>query len=134
MILITSLTVLGFTIKQGSDQHGLGEGLQVINPETFLNIIGFSVYSYEGIGVILPVMDVTADKKKYRTVLFIVITTVFLVYLSFGEFCYIIYGNALKLPLITSNLPEDNILIPIIKIAFCINLVFSYPLVIYPAY
>lgn len=61
------------------------------------------------------------------------ITTVFVIYLAFGEFCYFIYGDALNTPLITSNLPASSPVSWIIKILFTINLIFSYPLILYPA-
>jgi proton-coupled amino acid transporter len=57
---------------------------------------------------------------------------VFLLYSSFGEFCYLIYGSNIVSPLITSNLPNDPF-VGFIKVMFCVNLFFTYPLVIYPA-
>lgn len=70
-----------------------------------MNIIGFSVYAYEGIAVIIPVMEITEDKEKYPTVVVACTTTVFVLYTAFGEFCYFVYGKSLVLPLITSYLP-----------------------------
>lgn len=61
LIVITAIIVIIYTIKYAVDQHGLGPGLEVLNKSTFLNIIGFSVYAYEGIGIILPCMDITEN-------------------------------------------------------------------------
>jgi proton-coupled amino acid transporter len=36
-------------------------------------------------------------------------------------------------PLITSALPQDSPFVWVVEILFCLNLVFSYPLMIYPA-
>ena len=58
--------------------------------------------------------------------------TVLIVYVGFGEFCLFVYGNLITEPLITANLPLGPVNY-IIKIAFSINLFFTYPLVIYPA-
>jgi proton-coupled amino acid transporter len=60
-------------------------------------------------------------------------TTVFVGYAAFGEFCYFVYGNKITTPLITENLPPGNAFASVIKVLFCINLVFTYPLVLYPA-
>jgi len=95
-------------------------------------MIGFAVYSYEGVGVVLPILDVTAAPEKFNKILFAVLTTVTVSYVAFGEFCYIIYGSDLTNPIVTENLPYSTIP-QLVKIIFCINLIFSYPLVIYPA-
>jgi proton-coupled amino acid transporter len=96
------------------------------------------VFAYEGIGIILPVMEMTAEPENYFKVVFAVITTVLVVCLTFGELCYIVYGTLLEnQPIILNMLPftptYNNVITALIKVIFCINLVFSYPLVIYPA-
>ena len=98
-----------------------------------MNIVGFSVYAYEGIGIIIPVYDVTEKKELFPKILMIVLTMVFLSYCGFGVFCYIVYGKELQTPLITDNIPK-NWFTSAVKIIFCFNLIFTYPLVIYPAF
>ena len=55
--------------------------------------IGFSVYTYEGIGVILPIREVTANKKIYFRLLCITITSIAIGYVIFGEFTALAWGN-----------------------------------------
>ena len=114
------------------DNYGWATDRELIDNK-FLNVIGFAVYAYEGIGVVIPVMEITEKQDVFPKVLFAVITTVFILYLAFGLFCFFVYGSALATPLITSNLPPTNPVSWVIKILFCFNLIFSYPLVIYPA-
>ena len=40
-------------------KNGWGTGNELFNNATWLTMIGSSVYSYEGIGVILPLLEVT---------------------------------------------------------------------------
>ena len=98
--------------------------------------IGFAVYTYEGIGVILPIQEVTADKKNYYKLLCITVTMIACLYIVFGEFTMLSWGSTtcFDSPLITSCLPEKDILTYIVKILFSFNLFFSYPLVIHPAH
>ena len=58
VIAFTLCVVIGYTFSYAA-VNDYGPGLQMINPDTFLNIVGFSVFAYEGIGVILPVMEIT---------------------------------------------------------------------------
>jgi len=40
--------------------EGWGTGIDLINTNTWLTMIGSAAYSYEGIGIILPIYDVTS--------------------------------------------------------------------------
>ena len=96
-------------------------------------MIGSAVYSYEGIAIVLPLYDVTTKPELYPRILFIVLTTVFVLYSFFGEFGYFVWGP-LQLdnnPLVTMVLPEGW-LVYIIKIAFSLNLIITCPLQQYP--
>lgn len=62
---------------------------------------GFSIYSFEGIGIILPVGEITANKDGYFKVAAGVIMLTCFLYLSFGIFTAMVWGNDLQI-LITS--------------------------------
>ena len=62
------------------------------------------------------------------------IITVAVLYISFGQFCVIAWGSTLdESPLITDKLPNDWVGWSI-QILFALNLIFSFPLVLYPAH
>jgi hypothetical protein len=84
--------------------------------------------------VILPVQDITANPANYRAIVYGVIITVSVIYILFGQFCVISWGQSLdQSPLITDKLPQNGVGWGII-ILFSINLIFSFPLVLYPAH
>lgn len=61
IILFTFVVIIVYTAIRLSDNEGkIGPEVQFINPELFIDVIGFAIYSYEGIGVVLPIMDVCA--------------------------------------------------------------------------
>lgn len=79
-------------------------------------------------------MEITERKDLYPRILTITCFIIAIVYIGFSEFCVFSYGaNNLSKPLITDSLPPKNVLTYIVKIAFSLNLIFSYPLVIHPA-
>lgn len=138
MICVTMLYVIvegGFDIKNKGD-FTLGGGTPPV-ASTFATAIGFSIYSYEGIGIVLPVQDVTANPESYPKIVIAVISVVALLYVLFGTFCISAWGNEI-LPLVTSNVDSEpdapKWLNYTIKILFMVNLLFSYPLVLYPAH
>ena len=135
MIIITVITVCVYAGIEIGDNGGWDtKGVSFINTSLWPNAIGFSVYAFEGIGVILPIMEVTERPEIYFRIL--VITCIFIgaMYVAFSEYCLFAYGaRNLTLPLITSSLPPQSPVTWTVKIAFSLNLVFSYPLVIHPA-
>lgn len=95
-------------------------------------MIGASAYSYEGIGIILPIYDVTAKPQVFKKILTFVFITVVSLYIIFGDFCLFVYGDKIDTPLITDNLPHTPI-VYVTKVIFACNLFFTYPLAMYPA-
>jgi uncharacterized membrane protein len=58
-------------------------------------MIGSAVYSYEGIGVVLPLLEITEKPQMYNKILLYVLLTVMILYVTFGEYCLFIYGDLL---------------------------------------
>jgi solute carrier family 36 (proton-coupled amino acid transporter) len=58
MILLAIIIIVVFgSINLGT--NGRNNGVPFINTATFTDAIGFSVYAFEGIGMILPVQEIT---------------------------------------------------------------------------
>jgi len=138
MIVVTIISVLVYTFQR-YDTHGF-QDVPAINGKTYLDVVGSMVYSYEGVGVIIPVFEVAQNPKNVPRILGYVLTTVLVVYLIFGFSTLFVYGKELKVNnIITQTITtlEDpdhpDYFMIVIKIAFSFNLIFSYPLVIYPA-
>jgi proton-coupled amino acid transporter len=69
--------------------------------KTWTDGIGLAVYAFEGIGLILPVYDVTEDKKFYPKLVCIVIATCASIYIGFSLFCVFAWGDEIDSPLVT---------------------------------
>jgi len=52
----------------------------------------------------------------------------------FSSLCYYAWGADLTEPVVTEMLPADNLFVQIMKLLFCVNLVFSYPLTMVPTF
>jgi proton-coupled amino acid transporter len=95
-------------------------------------MVGFSVYTFEGIGVVMPIMQTCSCPDKFPYIFTGAVTLLTLVYIVFGEICYYAFGSGLTEPIIMQLMPADNPIIVTVKLLFCINLACSYPLCIYP--
>lgn len=69
IIILTCIVVTYHAvIKLRADGSRLST-VDFVDEVTFADSIGFFVYVYEGIGVLMPVEDVTRDKSQYRLIM-----------------------------------------------------------------
>jgi len=97
-------------------------------------MIGSSIYSFEGIGVVLPILEVTAVPEQFPKILLLVMLTSAIFFTGFGEFCLFVYG-AKELegkPLITMNLPQSPAIYTL-NAVFSISVIISMGLCTFPA-
>ena len=126
MIMLMLAVVIIYGLQLVYVRGALFKEVPFFNPHQYSDSLGFSVFAYEGIGLILPVQDITADKKKYPFVINMVLVSMAIIFISFGLMCTLSYGND-QTPIISDELPM-NWFTWIIKVLFCLNVMFSYPL------
>ena len=126
-VVLTLIIVFAYGFIYMSNDHKKTPPVYMINPVTWSEAIGFSVYLFEGINLVLPVKQVTKSQEDYPKINIYVIATQVIILPLYGLFCILAWGNALKTPLITDMLPPGAICW-LIKICFGFNMIFTYPL------
>lgn len=106
MIVVTLTTLMIYAgIKVNRD--GWGTNVPALRESTFLDAIGSAVYSYEGIGVVLPIYEVTKNPERISKNIIAVITVVLALYFIFGFFMLFAYGDLLlESPIITETVGD----------------------------
>ena len=80
----------------------------------------------------MPIMQQTAEPKKFIGLLYAALTTLTIIYISFGMICFLSYGDNIQ-NLITENLPPNAVSTIVIKVLYSINVIFGYAISIKPA-
>jgi solute carrier family 36 (proton-coupled amino acid transporter) len=75
--------------------------------------------------------DITRDKEKYPRIIIAVLISMAFIFMGFGMICSFTYGAGQK-PLISDELPY-SFFFDVIRVLFIFNVIFSYPLQLYPA-
>ncbi|KAK4800730.1 hypothetical protein SAY86_021217 [Trapa natans] len=94
--------------------------------------MGVAVYAFEGVGMVLPLESETKDKAKFGRVLVISMTLIALIYGGFGALGYFAFEENVK-DIITANLGK-GLISTMVQLGLCINLFFTYPLMMNPVY
>jgi len=93
-------------------------------------MIGFAIYSFEGIGVVMPIMQQAAQPQHFILLLTLAIGTLTIIYVIFGTICYLSFGTATNQ--VVTEMLSPSIVTTSIKILFCFNLIAGYSITIYP--
>ena len=131
MILLTTITIMIYAIWFLVTDGPANDGFQMINSEKYWGMIGFSFYTFEGIGALLPIMKEAENPHRFPVIFKKSFTCLASYFTLFGTVCYVYFGNQ-KEPIVINNISEDNPFMRVIKLLFCVNLVCSYPLAIFP--
>lgn len=94
--------------------------------------LGVAVYAFEGIGMVLPLESETRDKDKFGKMLGLAMAFISLLFGAFGVLGYFAFGEDTK-DIITTNL-GPGLLSTFVQLGLCINLFFTFPLMMNPVY
>jgi proton-coupled amino acid transporter len=113
------------------DNHGIADIVQ-FNKDDWTLFIGTAIFTFEGIGLIIPIQSSMKDPKKFPRVLGMVMVAVTIIFISMGALSYAAYGSATK-TVVLLNMPQDNKLVNSVQFIYSLAILLSTPLQIYPA-
>lgn len=93
MILISTLSIMCYCIIYLVQDGPVNDGFIAFNESKFWNMIGFSFYTFEGIGTILPIMKESQNPTHFPRILqtgFLCLSGFFTL---FGLVSYKYFGN-----------------------------------------
>lgn len=99
---------------------------------TFFYGLGVAVYSFEGVGMALPLESEMKDKSKFGRILALTMIFIAAMYGAFGVMGYFAFGPDTR-DIITANMGKGP-LSTLVQLGLCINLFFTFPLMMNPVY
>lgn len=87
--------------------EGINDIVQLFNPHDFTMTIGSAIFTFEGIGLILPIQPSMKEFQKFENLLFTVVLIITIIFTSVGGFSYATFGDKTAAEII-SNLPQDS--------------------------
>ncbi|KAJ5201823.1 uncharacterized protein N7498_006486 [Penicillium cinerascens] len=102
------------------------------NPSTWSMFIGTAIFTYEGIGLIIPIQESMKQPHRFPGVLAGVMVIITLIFLSAGGLSYAAYGSSTK-TVILLNLPQDDKFVNVVQLLYSLAILLSTPLQLFPA-
>ncbi|KAJ5977265.1 hypothetical protein N7501_000607 [Penicillium viridicatum] len=130
-ILLGLLYIYYYDISTLVDQGGISDVVS-FNPANWSMFIGTAIFTYEGIGLIIPIQESMKQPNRFPGVLAGVMVVITFIFLSAGALSYAAYGSATK-TVILLNLPQDDKFVNVVQFLYSLAILLSTPLQLFPA-
>ncbi|GAA5803989.1 transmembrane amino acid transporter protein-domain-containing protein [Helicostylum pulchrum] len=130
-ILFGLICIIYFSADQLST-HGVGPNVAAVNPANFALMIGTATFSFEGIGLIIPIVESMERPERFPFVLTLGMLIVCVIYILIGTISYLAYGDQVQ-SAIVYNFPPDNNLTIAVQLLYSLAICLTAPLMLFPA-
>ena len=113
------------------DQGGVSD-ITAFNPASWTLFIGTAIFTFEGVGLIIPIQESMKRPQKFPGVLALVMVVITILFLSMGALSYAAYGSSTKTVVIL-NLPQDDKFVNAVQFLYSLAILLSTPLQLFPA-
>ena len=106
--------------------------IQMFNSSSWTLFIGTAIFTFEGVGLIIPIQESMKHPEKFAGVLGMVMIIITVLMTSIGALSYAAYGSTTKTVVIL-NLPQESKLVNAVQFLYSLAILLSTPLQLFPA-
>jgi proton-coupled amino acid transporter len=111
--------------------HGLAD-IIMFNQKDWTLFIGTAIFTFEGIGLIIPIQESMRQPQKFPKVMFAVMVIITTLFTVMGAVSYAAYGSKTE-TVVLLNLPQDDKMVNGVQFLYSLAILLSTPLQIFPA-
>lgn len=112
--------------------QGLHPTVGLFNPRDFTLTIGSAIFTFEGIGLLLPIQSSMAQPAKFSRLLYLVMIIITIIFTSIGALCYATFGDQTRVEII-SNYPQNSKLVNAVQFLYSMAVLVGTPVQLFPA-
>jgi len=112
-------------------RRGVAE-VKLFNPKDFPLFIGTAVFSFEGIGLIIPITDTMKEPHKFPMALSGVMAFLLLLFGGAGILAYLTFGSDIQ-TVVLVNLDSHSKMVQSVQFLYALAILLSVPLQLFPA-
>ena len=102
------------------------------NPTDWTLFIGTAIFTFEGVGLIIPIQESMRRPSKFPPVLAAVMIVITVIFVSMGALSYAAFGSATR-TVVLLNLPQDDKFVNAVQFLYSLAILLSTPLQLFPA-
>lgn len=106
--------------------------ITLFNPSSWTLLIGTAIFTFEGVGLIIPIQESMRRPQQFPFVLGLVMVIITVLFTSMGALSYAAYGSKTK-TVVLLNLPQDDKMVNGVQFLYSLAILLSTPLQLFPA-
>ncbi|KAI8371649.1 transmembrane amino acid transporter protein-domain-containing protein [Radiomyces spectabilis] len=130
-ILFGLISIIYFT-SYDLHNYGIGPGIAAVNSASFGMMIGTATFSFEGIGLVIPIVESMERPERYKFVITVGMLIVAVIYILIGTLSYLAYGKNIQAAVIY-NFPAEHGLTIAVDLLYSVAIILTAPLMLFPA-
>ncbi|GAB1527211.1 hypothetical protein RhiTH_010386 [Rhizoctonia solani] len=130
-ILVGLVYLFSMEAKVISDRGGVAD-IKWFNEKDFPLLIGTAVFSFEGVGLVIPITDAMREPRKFPKVLTGVMLFLIVLFGGAGALAYAAFGSNID-TVVLKNLPQDSKPVQSVQFLYSLAILLSTPLQLFPA-
>ncbi|EMD93242.1 hypothetical protein COCC4DRAFT_70742 [Bipolaris maydis ATCC 48331] len=131
-ILIGLTYIYWYDISWISKMGGFHPSIELFNPRDFTLTIGSAIFTFEGIGLILPIQSSMKEPEHFSKLLYMVMIIITVIFTSVGVLCYGTFGEHVSVEVIT-NFPQSSKLVNAVQFLYSMAVLVGTPVQLFPA-
>ncbi|PWN42000.1 hypothetical protein IE81DRAFT_367046 [Ceraceosorus guamensis] len=112
-------------------EKGVADVVQ-FNSSTFSLFIGTAVFTFEGVGLVIPITESMKEPEKFPRALSGVMAGTMVLFTASGALSYMAFGSKVQTVVIT-NLPQNSKFVQAMQFLYSVAILLSTPLQLFPA-
>ncbi|KAH7342119.1 transmembrane amino acid transporter protein-domain-containing protein [Rhizoctonia solani] len=130
-ILVGLVYLFSMEAKVISDRGGVAD-IKWFNEKDFPLLIGTAVFSFEGVGLVIPITDAMREPRKFPKVLTGVMLFLVVLFGGAGALAYAAFGSEIE-TVVLKNLPQSSKPVQTVQFLYSLAILLSTPLQLFPA-
>ncbi|KAJ9656684.1 hypothetical protein H2198_004803 [Neophaeococcomyces mojaviensis] len=111
---------------------GMAKSVVLFNPTHYTLTIGSCIFTFEGIGLILPIQSSMAKPQHFERLLGVVMLIITIIFCSVGALCYATFGTNTEIEVI-DNFPQSSKLVNAVQFLYSVAVLVGNPVQLFPA-
>lgn len=112
--------------------RGMDPTVALFNPKAYTLTIGACIFTFEGIGLIIPIHASMRHPEKFEWLLAAVMLLITCIFTSIGALCYATFGERTQIEVI-NNFPQDSRLVNAVQFMYALAVLIGNPVQLFPA-
>lgn len=110
---------------------GIDSSVVLFNPSKYTLTIGSCIFTFEGIGLILPIQSSMSSPQKFEKLLATVMVIITIIFCSVGVLCYATFGSNTNIEVI-DNFPQSSKLVNAVQFLYALAVLVGTPVQLFP--